>query len=628
MTVQCPLPPEYLKWLKKLLPLGLALAFCLRGMTAMPDFEVMLNHIAGSGAGSFLLAGIPHSAVNSRLPFIDIIVSLIMNTGVSPAAVFLLLHLALYLLVFIAGCIPGGYRAGLFAMAIAGFSAGQTLNGDIEQLFYSIFLLITLCLLLVKSREKTPAAGLLTGLAAGMTLTVRTPLFAFPLLLLLSDGLAGGGRAAAKRAAIFLASCYLLLLPWALLNRNASGRLEFFETSRAASNVITAAMGSVYTGEANTRLAAGLEPGDSAESYFFREVAKAPLFYAVTTARRAWHIFLFHPVLITLALAAALWGRKRAGPVPFLLPAYLAGIYAFFSIEARYFLPLVYLLPPLIAGFLLPPPVNDGRSFLLAKRAAGAVFAAALGAVLLFFEVPLAAYPWRAARSPVTSGTFRRAARLFPRDKTFRERACREIWRDGDDRGFYDCLAGFDASFGDPVKRYFLELRASARPAEVGLPDYGGNRKKLAELETLRLLRETQLGHKAEADAAFLRAMDAYMRTNSMLRGQPYERDKEIALKLSRDTGGYYDVFVHDLLLFWPPAEIERLLTGLERSGRLKGRLEYLREELAYARGLGPGRDSLARGWLTAELFGQWKDLPQRGLMEAANRRQRGPGAD
>jgi len=239
-------------------------------------------------------------------------------------------------------------RVRLKVEALGGFAYNA------EQSFYSFFLLLALLFLVLKDREDTLKNNLLAGLAIGASLLVRTPLLLFPPLVVLSGRFwkTGLPEGRAARELAFLAASYALLLPWGALNQSVSGKFSLFDDRRAACNLITAAKGSVYTMNGNPFRLAGIGEEDSAFDYFVRETARAPLDHALTAVKRLWHIFLFHPLLSGLFLLALLKNRFRDGPA-FGLPVYFVLVHSLLSIEARYFYPLVYLLPPLIAAGLL-----------------------------------------------------------------------------------------------------------------------------------------------------------------------------------------------------------------------------------------------------------------------------------
>ena len=207
-------------------------------------------------SGSFLLAGLPLNTVAWGMPMFQILGAAALNLGLALPVVFIALHLGIYALVYCAGRLLGGYYAGLVSIAVSGLlQAGGGISYDTEQSLYSFSLLLLLSLILLKRGENTLKMSLLCGLAVGASLLVRTPLFFSPPVLVLCDWLSGRERSKAfiGRSLVFLSASYVLLLPWGVLNRSVSGEFAFFDGRRAACNIITAARGSIYTMEGDSR---------------------------------------------------------------------------------------------------------------------------------------------------------------------------------------------------------------------------------------------------------------------------------------------------------------------------------------------------------------------------------------
>lgn len=426
----------------------------------------------------------------------------------------------------------------------------------------------------------------------GASLLVRTPLFLFPPVVVFCDWLCSSDRLRVflLRSLVFLAASYVLLVPWAALNHSVSGKSAFFDDARARDNVVTAAMGSIFVMEGNSLKAAGLAEGDSAFSFYVREVGKKPFFHAVTVLRRLWHIFLFYPVLFTLFLAAVFFSREKGKTLVFCLPVYFILIHSPLSIEVRYFYPLLYLLPPLIAGTFLPERfsmspelrVFTGRAI---KAAAWASFTA-----VLVCEVFITAYPARAAHNPLAEDSFTRASERFPRDRVFYEMKCRELWRAGDDAAFYTCLEGQSQKFGDKVKAYFLSVKSSAVPSLVQLPPGGENQDFILGCLIVRMLREFELGEKKAAMASFREAHGVFERNYNRLHGnqksgvkklddredaEPYRNDRDIAGRISRDSDRFWEM-AYGIIIMWPPEGMVKILSGIKENIGLEGRMEML----------------------------------------------------
>ncbi len=132
------------------LPLLLAAAFAV--LNAWLPYragaaDIRFTYLPGGGA---LRAGLPEAAVGRMMPLFSVSFSALLGAGLAPGALLAGLGFAVYLLVFCAGCLLGGWRAGVAAMTLSGlFSAAGRWKFDDEQAFYAFFLLLVLCLLVV-----------------------------------------------------------------------------------------------------------------------------------------------------------------------------------------------------------------------------------------------------------------------------------------------------------------------------------------------------------------------------------------------------------------------------------------------------------------------------------------------
>lgn len=563
--------------------------------------------IAAPYAGSFLLAGLPNNTVAWSMPLFDLFSAAALQAGAGPAPVFILLHLGLYTLVYAAGRLLGGYRSGVLALAGAGLlEASGLFTYDTEQSFYSLFLLLALALLLRREREDNAKNALLAGLAVGASLLARTPLFLFPPVLVLAELLSGRkGTTAMRRGLVFLAASYALLLPWGLLNLSVSGKFTLFDGGRAASNIISAARGSIYTMEGDSGRLAGLGEGDTAFRYYVRAAAKDPAAYALTTARRLWHIFLFYPWLFCLLALAFAASREKHKTAAFLLPAYFVLIHSLLSIDKRYFYPLLYLLPPLIAGGLLPrfyrqPP----EPMPAAGNAVGFVLWPVLAAVLAA-EALLLAYPARAGRNSADYGAFSGSLALFGGQKVFHEFGCARLRARGEDEGYYACLEDHSRRFGDRAKGYFLAAAKAGGPGDM--PTGAG-----ASLDLLiaRMLLGFESGDQAAAEESFRAAYALYEEGWNGLRGTPYGRDRELEALIRLDGANFWNKHVYPALLLWPPENAARIIAGIKKSGRLTPRLAELGARLDGPLALGEFGGRLAREAQFAETAANALNLP------------------
>lgn len=563
------------------LPILLAAVFCIQVLRNPHDLSGEGAILNLAGPGSFLLAGLPGENLAYRMPLFGTVLSAALNLGITPIIFLAFTCLGIYALVFCAGCLLNGYWAGVMAMVATAFSAaGGGFGRDMEQAFYGFSLLLVLVLLLLRRRDNTFKINLLAGLAVGASMLVRTPLFLFSPALISCDVLWGGARSRAfvLRSLVFLAASYALLVPWGVLNRAVTGRFALLDVRNAADNVITAALGSIYTMEGDSLRLAEMGADDSALAFYVRKAAEDPVSYAVTVTRRVWHIFLFFPFLFGLFLAVLLLNKERDLRAVFSLPVYFVFIHSLLSINQRYLYPMVYVLPPLIAGSLLPARFGDSPAvWSFARKAALMAFWSFFCAVLAV-EALMIAYPRRSARNAAGTKAFYAVCGRFPGDRALQRAGCGEFWEKGDDARFYGCLGAYSGKFGDRVISYFLTALASGSPPE---PEARAGDEDAGDYVTMKcliikMLREFELGDHAAAMASFGRAYREYGTKANKLYSTPYRKDNELARLIERDSAGFWDKYVYDLLVLWPPESAVKILSGLERAAGLTPKLRLL----------------------------------------------------
>lgn len=555
------------------LPALLAGLFCLVNFWLPFASGAAAADFKRASFGSLLLAGLRDGSVGQNMPLFGTLFSAALNLGAGPAPFLAAVYLACCLLIFCAGCLLRGYRAGVAALAVAGaLEAAGALPYDDEQSFYALALLLVLALLLIKSRENTLKNSLLCGLAIGASLLVRTPLLLFPPAVVFLDWLRSRelSKAFVLRSLALLAGSYVLLVPWGFLNYSVSGRFSLVDDRRAACNLITGAKGSVYTMEGDARKLAGLGPEESALSFYARETLKAPGSAALAVLKRLWHIFLFHPLLFGLFLLAAAAGRGKEKLLALALPAYFILVHAAVSIEGRYFYPLLYILPPLAAGTLWPGgAAGEAAGCSAAGKAARAAFLVFLCAVLAA-EAVVAAYPHRSAANGADAEYLAGLPARFPGDRFFQDMKCRLLWADGDDAGYRLCLAAYNKKFGDKAGEYFLAASESSSPADLPLPA-----GKEPEALVIRMLREFELGDRAAAAASAGPAFAEFEKRHNMLRGEPYRRDRELGLLIKQNSMAGWREHVYGRLLALPPKNLARTLAELNGARALPARVGW-----------------------------------------------------
>jgi hypothetical protein len=574
------------------LPFILAAAFA--GLALLPGGPGLRAYLERPEPASFLLAGLPYQDVAWSMPLFGAALAAARSLG-AETGLLLAARLAAYLLTFAAGALFRGRGAGLLALAAAGvFEISGAFSYDAEQSFYSCFLLLLLCLLLRRGRKDSWRLSALSGLALGAGLLVRTPLFLFAPAAELCRRFCGAGRGRAfwLRAGLFLAASVVLLLPWGRLNHFVSGKFALLDAQRAACNLVTAARGAVYTMNGDPA-ALGAPGGASPLGYYLREAAASPLSFALTVLRRLRAILQFHPALLLLFLAAAVFSRGRDRLPLLLLPGYFLAIHALLPVEERYFYPLLFLLPPLFGA----PFFKNSSGDRLAEGITSVCAALGLAAALLVSGLVLA-YPARARHNSAQGVTFAAASARLPADRTLRELACAELWVKGDDAGQQACLAALSAAHGDAGLAYALAVFSSSAPA--ALPGPPGCATSCA---AALALREAELGGHSAAAATLARARALYAAEHSGLQSAPYAKDRELEELLKGAEGPFWSVFVYKELLRLPPERMAKILAALGKAGSFDGRLQLLADACAEMRTGAFGPRDLRR-WLAPDALG------------------------
>jgi len=580
---------------------GAAVAVGLWLLTSLHLFRTGALHIYldRPELGSFLLAGLPNSGLSWSLPLFGVIAAAAQACG-AVLPLLLAVRLAQYLLLYSAGSFFRGWRGGFLAL---GVTAVSELSGafvyDAEQSFYSLSLLALLCLLLRRSRADTTGKAVLSGLLAGVSLLVRSPLLFFPPALVVLGVAVRKSKAALKGGLIFLASSYLLLVPWGMLSRSITGSLSVLDSGRAASNLTAGALGAVYTVNGNPLALAGLGPEDSPAAFYLREAGRDPAGFIAVAVRRLLASVLFHPLLCALGLAAFLFARGGDRLFAFALPGYFILFHSLFPVEPRYFYPLLWLLPPLLAAPLGPPPAAEAD---LWKRGRGTL-AVSLVLVCAAVAVDLLALAWpnRAARNSFDGAV----PRWLSGDRTMRGLECGTAWVKGDKAAYLACLEGLASRFGDKTAACFLGVGAEGGIFTSPLPP--GSEMECA---ITGMLREFELGRTGTGKAAVRLAYSYYTSVHSMSRGAADGIDKEIDAGLKQDTGTFWNVFVYRTLLRWQPEDMARILPHLAAAQPLDGRLRLLADALEEKKDRGSFGWRQLREWLAPSVLG----VPQASL--------------
>ncbi len=557
--------------------------------------------------GELLFHAVLDKSVSYSMPLLSLLVSWTeYHSYLSPGNLARAAGLLACLPAYAIGARGGGRaRGALFALAAMAAPLGVA-SHEAEQVIYTLLLLVFLAAELRRREEGGALASGASGLAAGATLLVRSPLFAFPPLAAAWGWFAqrGPGKKRLLWAALFLICAYLPLAPWARLNQTVYGKFILFEQERSTCNLITGASGIVFTIEGDARSFAGLSRTESPYPWAIRKVLENPFNYLLAVARRLWHTFLFFPALFLLG-AAGLWLARRDPGARFTaaLAGYYVLLHCLLSIEERYFYPVRSLLALLAAGGLwaalkscgLAPAEKNGRDRLTPALAGLAALAVAVvSAVVLRY--PGAAQPGLIGAAAAVK---KHPADPWPRKKLGEILLSYDLTERGLGALGQACALG-----SGPDVCWLAAAPGGSRPAP---PPGVENRYELLLVETLK---ELELGLDADAAATFGEAQWFWLTERNRIKGVPFKSDEEHLRRIWQSNKTLWDTDLHAALLYWPPAARPALLEKIARLTPLSTKLRSIQlmhkarrtpaeegELAALSRQLAPGLQASEFDW-------------------------------
>lgn len=520
--------------------------------------------------GELLFHAVASKSVSYSMPLLSLLASLARHFAFDPALPALAAALLLCLAAYGQGTRGGGRaRGALFALAAAA-ATFTCAAPEAEQVIYSLFLLVFLSLELKRQAGGGPGISVAAGLAAGASMLIRSPLFAFPPLAVLFQRFSFGKKAGwLAAAALFLVCAYLPLAPWARLNHSLFGRVILFEEERSTCNIITGASGIVYTIEGDARAFAGLSRTESVYPWAVKTVLTNPGRYAASVVKRVWRVLLMFPLLFLLAGAGLFLGRKN--PEARLLAffsAYFIFIHCLLSIEERYFYPLRYVLALLAAGGgweLLKKaglaPEERGKDY----------FTAPLFALLLAAAACTLAVVWRypgAARSALIAAT--RELEKYPSDPWLRQRKGEILLSLGLTREGLESLERACELGGEKSLCYMTgALKAAAPQDPPRLENY-------YELLLVKLMRELELGLEAEARKTLAGALEHWRGEKNAIKGPQFKEDAPNLERIKESNKTFWDMDISAALGYLPAEKRAEALGRLSRLTPLTPKLRAL----------------------------------------------------
>lgn len=228
------------------------------------------------------------------------------------------------------------------------------------QFFYTLFVLPVAGALVWRQERPTPARTAVLAMAVGASVLFRSPLAFLPPLIVAWD-FYRRGKDRRLNAALLLTVPYLLLVPWAVMNRVVYGQWSLFERGESLPNIVTAALGRVFFVDQEWRAAVREHPMLQSQNlllclrWAFEEIARHPLRYLQGAAGRLGYALSLKPGLFTAA-AAGFWLHRAKPAVRVLgaLCAYFLLLHCSIAVLENYFVPLWPLLACLAALLVCP----------------------------------------------------------------------------------------------------------------------------------------------------------------------------------------------------------------------------------------------------------------------------------
>lgn len=488
-------------------------------------------------AGENLLHAVPTPETVLNMPLSGLVISLARyHSPLGPEGLGAALSLLTYLVLFGIGAAGGGLPRGLL---FAG--AGALINLpvkvlEVEQLIYTPLLLLYAGLEYRRVKGDLAAAAA-AGLALGLTLITRSPLFLFPPLLLAWRRLSGEKDPRAE--AVFLFFSYVLLLPWLGLTRALTGGFQLFEGERVACILITGAQGGVFAPIASEcRAFAGIAPDANIYAWAFGTVLHSPLVYAAGLLRRLWQASLMLPGFLLLA-AVAFPLKTKEEKITALLAGYFLLLHCLLALEERYLYPLRYLL--LVLGL-------SGAW----RRLAAGTEPSPWGGRVLNAALALAAAAGLAASALVIN---------------------LQLTRRSPDEAVERALAKY------PGDAWLLEKRAelrrySGKPWRA--PPAGSGPENLYSVKLAALTASLETGDVRTAGRRFEEIKKMWETGRNGLRAAPYALDREMDARIRAANLTLWDTDLYGALLGYPPARRPGMIAALGKITALTPKLRYL----------------------------------------------------
>lgn len=520
-----------------------------------------------ANTGKMLLHAIKNETITYRMPFIGLLSAIIeYHLKINPQNLLKIIStftiVSTYILSYIIGLNSKCRITALFTLLITVIFTTLQSGKDFEQTIYSFLILLAAELILLRNKSYNIKTSIVAGLAIGFTFFVRSPLFLFPVLILIFDFFyhSKNLKKYIINSIIFLSAAYIILLPWIKVNHFLFNKFIPFEKGRATCNIITSIKGTTFTAEINARSLAGITNEESVYKWAAKELKKDPIPFISAIPKRLLQVFYMYPFLILLGLIGLIIGRKDKNVLLIsLIAGYFISIHCLLSIEERYFYPLKYLLAFPAAYVLCFLFAKKEKSSTL--RALPHAFFYATLAIIIMMEVVIIVYPFRAKQGVLA---FNNALRKFPNDRWLLKKKGEFLLfhQNTHEEGIQLLETAYKTNpDGEIALGYFLNTLKAKNINEISNPP---NHHDMAKIFAIKMFKELQLDEINAAKKTFIIISDIW-KDKITLRNPTSTKDFEILKEIKRHHKLFWNIRIYKALYWWPIQKRIKIISNLAK---------------------------------------------------------------
>ena len=524
------------------------LAILAASWAHIPPSARTLTWIGPYDAGESLLFALNKNFQNFWFPFFPVTIAVLQYHGPlwfreAACGYFFVLPV---ILSFSAAALIHSFPAGVLAAGASAllahliFKSGNiAYEQHLEQIMISSSMLMLVCGSSLKFRSYA-RKSLLIGLLLAMCLYTKGIIAPFvPLLLAYEAYWNKEGAPLAEQRPAMIAFLSAMAL-WSFVNLTSGNGFVFLEgATRAGNLIVTGALGFVASIEGDWRALAGIAPDRNIYVWAVIETLSHPLRFILAFFGRLRLMLFITPLLPRLYVLPALWlagafalRKLAAARVLMLLTSYLLLLHLLMPAESRFFVPVWFLMCPLIGIFLAEISVGRPADAKYESAGAKAVFVAAAAPALLFWAFSLAvlaSFPLR-CRLP---HDLKKLEAAYPGSPWLHAMAARSALAAGD----------LDGAVEASYKAYKLENLRWRKTDYIGLVFIEGRLPAAkmqsyhdgfydSEVQTLAALRFIEEGEPKKGGPLLENSIDACVVDHNDMRHIDTQRDRLVVEKL------------------------------------------------------------------------------------------------